>query len=49
MAEKTYEPRLKAIYRDKIRPAMVEQFGYKNALEVPRVDRSSSTWASAKR
>ena len=39
MAEKTYEPRLKAIYRDKIRPAMVEQFGYKNALEVPRVDK----------
>ena len=39
MAETKYEPRLKAAYRDKIRPAMVEQFGYKNALEVPRIDK----------
>jgi large subunit ribosomal protein L5 len=39
MAEVKYEPRLKAAYRDKIRKAMVEQFGYKNAMEVPRVDK----------
>jgi len=39
MAEVKYEPRLKAAYRDKIRAAMVEQFGYKNAMEVPRVDK----------
>lgn len=32
-----YEPRLKTIYRDTIIPAMREQFGYKNALEVPRL------------
>ena len=34
-----YEPRLKAVYRDTIVPAMREQFGYKNALEVPRLDK----------
>ena len=32
-----YEPRLKAIYRETIIPAMREQFGYKNVLEVPRL------------
>ncbi|HVY19017.1 MAG TPA: 50S ribosomal protein L5 [Bauldia sp.] len=39
MAETNYEPRLKAVYRDKIRSEMVKQFGYKNALEVPRIDK----------
>ena len=39
MAEVKYEPRLKAAYRDKIRSAMVEQFGYKNPMEVPRVEK----------
>jgi large subunit ribosomal protein L5 len=39
MPETQYEPRLKAAYRDKVRASMVEQFGYKNALEVPRVDK----------
>ena len=39
MPETQYEPRLKAAYRDKVRAAMVEQFGYKNPLEVPRVDK----------
>jgi large subunit ribosomal protein L5 len=39
MAETAYEPRLKAQYRDKVRPALIERFGYKNALEVPRVDK----------
>ncbi len=34
-----YEPRLKKVYRDVIIPAMIEQFGYKNALEVPRLDK----------
>lgn len=32
-----YEPRLKGIYRDTIIPAMREQFGYKNVMEVPRI------------
>jgi len=39
MAETAYEPRLKTVYREKIRPALVEQFGYKNPMEVPRVDK----------
>ncbi|MFM8749965.1 50S ribosomal protein L5 [Rhabdaerophilum sp.] len=32
-----YEPRLKAHYRDVIVASMREQFGYKNAMEVPRI------------
>jgi large subunit ribosomal protein L5 len=39
MAETSYEPRLKSVYRDKIRADLVKQFGYKNALEVPRIDK----------
>ncbi|MGL4239527.1 MAG: 50S ribosomal protein L5 [Beijerinckiaceae bacterium] len=32
-----YEPRLKKHYADVVRPKMIEQFGYKNAMEVPTV------------
>jgi large subunit ribosomal protein L5 len=39
MAEKQYQPRLKAHYDETVRKALTEQFGYKNALEVPRVDK----------
>ena len=39
MAETAYEPRFMAEYRDKVRPALVSEFGYKNAMEVPRVDK----------
>ena len=39
MAETHYEPRLKAAYRDTIRPALVKEFGYENAMEVPRIDK----------
>ena len=34
-----YKPRLKAMYDDSIAKAMTEKFGYKNALEVPRLDK----------
>src|SRR3954469_2759239 len=34
-----YEPRLKAYYRDTVRPALVSEFGYKNPMQVPRVDK----------
>jgi large subunit ribosomal protein L5 len=34
---KDYEPRLKKHYADVVRPKMQEQFGYKNAMEVPVV------------
>jgi large subunit ribosomal protein L5 len=39
MAETAYEPRLKTVYRENIRPALIEQFGYKNPMEVPKVDK----------
>jgi len=35
----TYTPRLKAVYRDTIRPAMKEEFAYKNDMMVPRLDK----------
>jgi large subunit ribosomal protein L5 len=34
---KSYEPRLKGYYNEVVRPKMVEQFGYKNVMEVPQV------------
>jgi len=40
MAEaSTYSPRLKAHYNDVVRPKLIEQFGYKNAMEVPAIDK----------
>jgi len=37
MADAKYEPRLKTLYGDTIRKEMLEQFGYKNEMEIPRV------------
>jgi large subunit ribosomal protein L5 len=34
-----YKPRLKTAYDETIVPAMIERFGYKNKLEVPRLDK----------
>jgi large subunit ribosomal protein L5 len=34
-----YEPRLKRVYDEVVRKQLTEKFGYKNALEVPRVDK----------
>jgi large subunit ribosomal protein L5 len=34
-----YEPRLKAFYRDTVRPALTSEFGYTNVMQVPRVDK----------
>ncbi len=36
---KGYKPRLKTVYDETIVPAMIERFGYKNKLEVPRLDK----------
>jgi large subunit ribosomal protein L5 len=36
---KDYVARLKKLYRDDIVPKLVKEFGYKNALEVPRLDK----------
>ena len=35
----TYTPRLKATYKDAIRAAMKEEFGYKNDMQIPRLDK----------
>ena len=34
-----YTPRLKSVYRETIRSAMKEEFGYKNDLQIPRLDK----------
>src|SRR3546814_1935825 len=39
MADAKYTPRMKGIYDEKIAKAMTDKFGYKNALEVPRIDK----------
>jgi large subunit ribosomal protein L5 len=35
----TYTPRLKAQYKGTIRAAMKEQFGYRNDMQIPRLDK----------
>lgn len=39
MAEANYEPRLKKYYNDTVKPALVKEFGYKNSMEVPKIDK----------
>src|SRR6187402_140195 len=39
MAEQAYEPRLKAEYRQRIRAAMKERFGYSNEMQIPKLDK----------
>ena len=39
MADAKYTPRLKGIYDETIVKAMTDKFGYKNALEVPRIEK----------
>jgi large subunit ribosomal protein L5 len=40
MLDKTnYEPRLKKFYLEVVVPEMIKQFGYKNRLAVPRLDK----------
>ena len=34
-----YTPRMKSLYDDKIAKAMTEKFGYKNVMEVPRIEK----------
>ena len=35
----TYTPRLKTQYRESIKAALIEEFGYKNAMQVPALDK----------
>ena len=39
MAESKYVARMRAEYDEKIVPTMIEKFGYKNRLQVPRLDK----------
>ena len=35
----TYTPRLKAAYKDSIKAALKEEFGYENDMQIPRLDK----------
>ena len=35
----TYTPRLKTAYLSQIRPALKEEFGFKNEMQIPRLDK----------
>ena len=35
----TYTPRLRTQYRETIKPALKEEFGYKNDMQIPRLDK----------
>ena len=35
----TYTPRLQSVYKDTIRSALIEEFGYKNAMMTPKLDK----------
>ena len=39
MADQAYEPRLKTVYRERIRAAVKEQFGYTNEMQIPKLDK----------
>jgi len=39
MAKATYQPRLKQVYNETIRKALLEQFKYENEMQVPRLDK----------
>ena len=39
MAKSAYKPRMRGIYDDRIVKAMTEKFGYKNRMEVPRLEK----------
>ena len=39
MADQAYTPRLKSEYRERIRAAMKEQFGYTNEMQIPKLDK----------
>src|SRR5436309_15418273 len=39
MAEVAYRPRMRALYDETVKGKLLEQFGYGNALQVPRLDK----------
>ena len=40
--------RLKDLYNNEIVDAMTKKFGYANVMEVPKLDKSLSTWVLVK-
>jgi large subunit ribosomal protein L5 len=34
-----YKPRMKGVYADQVRAALTEKFGYKNVMQVPRIEK----------
>ncbi len=39
MAEESYVPKLRAHYDQVVRPKMIEEFGYKNPMQVPAIEK----------
>ncbi|RKQ61897.1 LSU ribosomal protein L5P [Thermovibrio guaymasensis] len=39
MAEEKYIPRLKKRYQEEVIPALMKKFGYKNVMEVPKIEK----------
>ena len=39
MAKAEYQPRLRKVYDETIRKAMLEQFKYENEMQIPRIDK----------
>ena len=39
MAETAYVPRLRTQYEETIRPELLKQFGYKNVMQLPKLDK----------
>lgn len=39
MTTAVYTPRLKNLYKDSIKAAMMEEFGYKNVMQLPKLDK----------
>ena len=39
MAKAEYQPRLKTVYNETIRKALLEEFKYENEMQVPRIDK----------
>ena len=39
MAEQAYEPRLKTEYKERIRKALKDRFGYSNEMQIPKLDK----------
>jgi large subunit ribosomal protein L5 len=38
-SESKFEPRLREVYRTQVVPALMKEFGYKNPMQVPRLER----------